>query len=196
MSLNVKTMDKCRSDTCPKKSATWQPMMGATCQTESGRVEKRQILRNPKRRAGVLSCTGCALVSIKGSRKMARFAGHGGGQPLRQDRESRGRAERSKALEASTSRPIMNAQYEWAARGSGVRLPGDSRTTHHEHITALRPAVVDVTCKCCVADPLNLKRCLARVKQPNVSCLLQVPEDFACRLPMRAPGAVVELRQL
>ena len=75
----------------------------------------------PKRRVGVLSsCTSCVLVSTKGSRKKkAWFAGHGGGLPLRRDRESRGRAERSKAFEASTSRPIMNEQYEWAARGSG-----------------------------------------------------------------------------
>ena len=30
-----------------------------------------------------------------------------------------GTKERSKALEASTSRPIMKLQYVWAARGSG-----------------------------------------------------------------------------
>ena len=64
-----------------------------------------------------------------------------------------------------------------------------------KNTTVLKHAVVDVTCKRCVADPLNLRRCLARVKQPDVSRLLQVAEDFASRLPMRAPGAVVELRQ-
>ena len=68
MSLNVKTMNKCRSDTCPIKSATWQPMMGATWQTESGRVESGRLSGVPKRRAGVLlCCTECALVSNKGS---------------------------------------------------------------------------------------------------------------------------------
>ena len=35
-----------------KKSATWQPMVGATCQTESGRVEKRQTPRTPEVSSG------------------------------------------------------------------------------------------------------------------------------------------------
>ena len=114
MSLNVKTMDACQSDTCPKKSATWQPRVGATCQTESGRVEKRQTLRTPEASSGRPPQLHQlrALVSTKGSQKMARFAGHGGGLPLRRDRESRGRSEKSKVLEASTLRPIVNEQYE------------------------------------------------------------------------------------
>ena len=53
-------------------------------------------------------------------------------------------------------------------------------------------AVVDMTCERCFANFLHLMRPFARVEQSDLCFLSQVPEDLACRLPMRAPEADVE----
>ena len=100
--------------------STWQPRVGATCQTENGRRERdaRQPEAQSVEWASIAAAELRAGFHQKSSKK-DRFAHHGGELPLRRERESRGRAQRSKTLEVSTSRPIMKEQYKWAARRGG-----------------------------------------------------------------------------